>query len=104
MPRGISLSRRVELGTAPMRFSRLRCSVDDLMRKSFVWALLLVALVAAGCRGVADKAGGTASTKATVLTLAIPFGQPTELNGFANEVMRLSDGTMRIDVKPRWRY
>jgi TRAP-type C4-dicarboxylate transport system substrate-binding protein len=38
------------------------------------------------------------------LTLALPFGQPTEVKGFAEEVSRLSHGTMRIDVKPRWRY
>jgi TRAP-type C4-dicarboxylate transport system substrate-binding protein len=75
------------------------------MRKSVVCAApLLVALVVAGCHGGADKAGGTASPKATVLTMAIPFGEPTELNGFADEVRRLSRGTMRIALTPRWRY
>src|SRR2546426_484204 len=59
----------VDLGTASMRFSRLRCSVNDPMRKSFVCAaLVFVALVIAGCRGGPDKAGGTSSPKAMVLT------------------------------------
>jgi TRAP-type C4-dicarboxylate transport system substrate-binding protein len=75
------------------------------MRKlSWLTALLLAPLVLAGCHGGSDKAGGNAGRKATVLTLALPFGQPTEVDGFAEEVSRLSHGTMRIDVKPRWRY
>jgi TRAP-type C4-dicarboxylate transport system substrate-binding protein len=75
------------------------------MRRSSVCpTLLLVALIVAGCHGGPDKAGGPSSPKATVLTMAVPFGQPTELNGFANEVRRLSHGTMRIALTPRWRY
>jgi TRAP-type C4-dicarboxylate transport system substrate-binding protein len=66
--------------------------------------LLLAVLVLAGCHGGADKAGGSAARTPTVLTLAIPFGQPTEVNGFASNVSRLSRGTMRIAVTPRWRY
>jgi TRAP-type C4-dicarboxylate transport system substrate-binding protein len=74
------------------------------MRKlSWLTALLLAPLVLAGCHGSADKAGGNAGRKTTVLTLALPFGQPTEVEGFAEEMSRLSHGTMRIDVKPRWR-
>jgi TRAP-type C4-dicarboxylate transport system substrate-binding protein len=75
------------------------------MRAPFWVPLLLVApLVLAGCRGGSDKAGGKAAPQPTVLTLAVPFGQPMEVNGFAEEVSRLSHGTMRIAVTPRWRW
>jgi TRAP-type C4-dicarboxylate transport system substrate-binding protein len=38
-----------------------------------------------------------------VLTLANFIGQSLELDGFAGEVQRLSAGTMRIDIRSRWR-
>jgi len=80
------------------------CSVAFMRTPSWLPALLLAPLVLAGCHGGSDKAGGNAGRKATVLTLALPFGQPTEVSGFAEEVSRLSHGAMRIDMKPRWRY
>jgi TRAP-type C4-dicarboxylate transport system substrate-binding protein len=86
-----------------MRPSYERCSVVFMRTPSWLLALLVAPLVLAGCHGGSDKAGGNAARKATVLTLALPFGQPTEVNGFAEEVSRLSQGTMRIAVTPRWR-
>lgn len=86
-----------------MRSRREGSSVAFMRASSWLPALLLAPLVLAGCHGGADKAGGNAARKATPLTLALPFGQPTEVNGFAEEVGRLSHGTMRIDVKSRWR-
>jgi TRAP-type C4-dicarboxylate transport system substrate-binding protein len=38
-----------------------------------------------------------------VLTLANFIGESVELDGFAGEVRRLSAGTMRIDIRSRWR-
>ena len=87
-----------------MRSRREGSSVASMRAPSWLPALLLAPLVLAGCHGGSDKAGGNAPGKTTVLTLAVPFGQPTEVNGFAEEVTRLSHGTMRIAVTPRWRY
>jgi TRAP-type C4-dicarboxylate transport system substrate-binding protein len=73
------------------------------IRVLLVAGLALVLL--AGCAGSgADKAGGRSARKVVVLTLADPFGDTQELDGFAMEVNRLSGGTMRIDVKIGWRY
>jgi TRAP-type C4-dicarboxylate transport system substrate-binding protein len=87
-----------------MRFRREGSSVASMRARSWLPPVLLAPLVLAGCHGGSDKAGGNAAGKTTVLTLAVPFGQPTEVNGFAEEVSRLSHGTMRIAVTPRWRY
>jgi TRAP-type C4-dicarboxylate transport system substrate-binding protein len=86
-----------------MRRLRSGCSFV-LMRVPFWVPLLLIApLALAGCRSGSDKAGGKPARKATVLTLAVP-GDPWEVNGFADEVSRLSHGTMRIAVRARWRW
>ena len=67
-------------------------------------ALLAVMAVLAGCAGPGlDKAGGTQARQPVVLTLANFIGQSVELDGFAGEVRRLSAGTMRIDIRSRWR-
>ncbi len=87
-----------------MRRLRGGCSFEFMRAPFWAPSVVVAALVLAGCHGGADKAGGKAARKATVLTLAVPFGQPTEVNGFANNVSRLSHGTMQITVLPRWRY
>jgi TRAP-type C4-dicarboxylate transport system substrate-binding protein len=87
-----------------MRSRREGCSFAFMRASPWLPALLLAPLVLVGCHGGSDKAGGTAAGKTTVLTLAVPFGQPTEVNGFAEEISRLSHRTMRIAVTPRWRY
>jgi TRAP-type C4-dicarboxylate transport system substrate-binding protein len=75
-----------------------------LMRATFWVPLLLIApLALAGCRGGPDKAGGKPARTATVLTLAVPC-DPWEVNGFADDVSRLSHGTVRIAVRARWRW
>jgi TRAP-type C4-dicarboxylate transport system substrate-binding protein len=59
----------------------------------------------AGCaRPGVDKAGGTRARPPVVLTMASFLGDTSELDGFAGEVRRLSAGTMRIDIKSRWRF
>ena len=66
--------------------------------------LLAVMAVLAGCTGPGvDKAGGTQARQPVVLTLADFIGDSWELDGFAGEVRRLSAGTMRIDIRSRWR-
>jgi len=66
--------------------------------------LLAVMAVLAGCTGPGlDKAGGTQARQPVVLTLANFIGESVELDGFAGEVRRLSAGTMRIDIRSRWR-
>src|SRR5262249_38003192 len=51
-----------------------------------------------------NKAGGGQARQPIVLTLANFLGDPGELDGFAGEVQRLSAGTLRIDIKTRWRF
>jgi TRAP-type transport system periplasmic protein len=66
--------------------------------------LLAVMAVLAGCTGPGvDKAGGTRARQPVVLTLANFIGESAELDGFAGEVRRLSAGTIRIDIRSRWR-
>jgi len=65
----------------------------------------LVAMLLAGCAGPGvNKAGGQAARPPVVLTLANPLGSSEEVDGFVGEVARLSGGTIRIDVRSRWRY
>jgi len=65
--------------------------------------LVTVLLADCGVPGL-DKAGGQAARPPVVLTLANPLASSEEVNGFAGEVARLSGGTIRIDVRSRWRY
>jgi TRAP-type C4-dicarboxylate transport system substrate-binding protein len=75
----------------------------EFQRAVVLLAGLVLALVT-GCTGPGwDKAGGTQAPEPVVLTLANFMGDSGELTGFANEVQRLSDGAMRIDIKGRWR-
>ena len=62
--------------------------------------LLAVVAVLAGCGSSGfDKAGGSQQRRPVVLTLANFNGITGELDGFANNVWRLSRGAMRIDIK-----
>jgi len=65
--------------------------------------LVTVSLV--GCAGPRlDKAGELVGHAPVILTLANPLGSSEELDGFATEVAQLSAGSIRIDVRSRWRY
>jgi len=67
--------------------------------------LLAVMAVLAGCGSSGfDKAGDSQARHPVVLTLANVNGSTGELDGLTNNVWRLSHGTMRIDIKYRWRY
>jgi TRAP-type transport system periplasmic protein len=66
--------------------------------------VLAVLAVLAGCGSPGfNKAGDSRPHHPVVLTLANVNGSTGELDGFTNNVWRLSRGTMRIDVKYRWR-
>jgi TRAP-type C4-dicarboxylate transport system substrate-binding protein len=66
------------------------------------FGLVLVLLGGCGASST-DKAGGTGRQKPRVLTMANEGGGAGELDGFAKEVGRLSGGTIRVEVKSRWR-
>ena len=67
--------------------------------------LLAVMAVLAGCGSSGfNKAGASQAGHPVVLTLANFNGQTGELDGFASNVRRMSGGTMRIDIKYRWRF
>src|SRR5215469_7840519 len=67
-------------------------------------AVLAVLAVLAGCGGPGlDKAGGSQARRPVVLTMANFLGDSEELDGFAGEVLRLSGGTMRVDIRSGWR-
>jgi TRAP-type C4-dicarboxylate transport system substrate-binding protein len=66
--------------------------------------LLAVIAVLAGCGSSGfNKAGDSQQRRPVVLTLANSNGNSGELDGFANNVWRLSGGTMRIAIKYNWR-
>lgn len=68
-------------------------------------ALAVVAALAGGCSlgGNSDKAGGEERPDAVVLTLANHEPDVIDLDEFAREVARESNGSVRIEFKHRWR-
>ena len=66
-----------------------------------VGAAVALTAVAAGCAGD-DRAGGKPEPTALTLTMANSLYRPEELQPFADEVTRLSGGTMRIEFRDRW--
>jgi TRAP-type transport system periplasmic protein len=74
-------------------------------RNAGLVVLLPVLAVLVGCAGPSlDKAGGTPPRPPIVLTMASFLGDSVELDGFAGEVRRLSDGSMQIGIRSRWRF
>src|SRR5215472_4643595 len=67
--------------------------------------LLAAVAVLAGCGSPGlDKAGDSQARHPVVLTLAYFNGSTGELGGLEGAVWRLSHGTIRIDIKYRWRF
>ena len=84
-----------------------RCTMQTrrLIRYAAGAVLAAVAIPLAACTGSSsDKAGGAEKQKPIVLTFASFTGgiQP-QLQAFAEEVVRRSDGTLRIKFEPDWR-
>jgi TRAP-type transport system periplasmic protein len=79
-------------------------------RRITQWAAVAVlaglALALAACSGSSsDKAGGAEEQKPVVLKFASFTGDiPPQLQVFAEEVARRSDGTLRIKFRPDWRH
>lgn len=80
-------------------------------RRFIRWAaaavLAAAAIPLAACGGSGnDKAGGTDKGKPRVLTLANPNGgaPPGPLSSWAEEVSRLSGGTLTIEFQEAWRF
>jgi TRAP-type C4-dicarboxylate transport system substrate-binding protein len=65
-----------------------------------------LALALPACSGSgSDKAGGAEKQEPVVLKFASITGNtPPQLQVFAEEVARRSDGTLRIEFKPEWRW
>lgn len=64
--------------------------------------LTMLAPVAAGCSG-GTKVGRGGGARQVVLTLATPDTGDYDVGEFVREVERLSGGSMRIDIRDRWR-
>jgi TRAP-type transport system periplasmic protein len=69
-----------------------------------VGAAVAFTAVAAGCAGAGDdRAGRKPDPTPLILTMANGAGnRPVELQVFADEVARLSEGKMRIEFRDRW--
>ena len=78
-------------------------------RRIIQWAVAAMlaasALALTACSGSSsDKAGGADAVEPRVLTLASPIGDaPAPLLSWAEEVNRLSDGTLAVEFKEYWR-
>ena len=70
----------------------------------FAAALGIAATALTACGGSdGDKAGGVDKANPHVLTMAAPSGGKDQMTVFADEVRRLSDGTLEIAFKEKWR-
>ena len=66
--------------------------------------LAAAAIVLAACSGAeTDKAGGADEVEPRVLTMAVQSGVPDQMSAFAEEVSRLSNGTLEIRFSDKWR-
>ena len=76
-----------------------------MTRPCILGVLAATAVVLGGCLGGddSDKAGGEQHPDAVVLTLANHDPDTNDLDEFAREVARQSDGTLRIEFKNGWR-
>ena len=77
-------------------------------RQFIMWTFAAVLAIAAtaltACGGSdGDKAGGADKANPRVLTMAVPSGGKEQVTVFADEVRRLSEGTLEIRFKERWR-
>jgi TRAP-type transport system periplasmic protein len=82
-----------------MRRNTFRCGVGITLMS------VVIAFTAGGCDGTSssDKAGSERDSEPVVLTMANANGSAVELEPFAAEVARLSDGTLRIKFASDWR-
>jgi TRAP-type C4-dicarboxylate transport system substrate-binding protein len=77
-------------------------------RQFIMWMFAVVLAIAAisltACGGSSgDKAGGADKAKPHVLTMAVQSSVPEQMTVFAAEVRRVSEGTLDITFKEKWR-
>ena len=77
-------------------------------RQFIIWTFAAVLAIAAtaltACGGSdGDKAGGADKANPRMLTMAAPSGGREQMTVFADEVRRLSGGTLEIRFKEKWR-
>ncbi len=71
---------------------------------TFAAVLAIAATALTACGGSdGDKAGGADKANPRVLTIAVLSGGKEQVTVFADEVRRLSEGTLEIRFKERWR-
>jgi TRAP-type C4-dicarboxylate transport system substrate-binding protein len=84
-----------------------RCTT--MQTRTFIrWTITAVlaaaAISLAACSGSgSDKAGGADEAEPRVLTMAVQSGVPDQMSAFAEEVNRLSNGTLEIAFSDKWR-
>jgi TRAP-type C4-dicarboxylate transport system substrate-binding protein len=78
---------------------------DSVKMRALVVGTLAAAALASGCSlgGDSDRAGGERRPDAVVLTLANHEDSSLDLDEFALAVQRLSQGSLRIAFRNRWR-
>ena len=75
-----------------------------LTRWTVAAVLTGLALALAACGGASsDKAGGADKSKPRVLTMVSQSGTTAQLAAFAEELIRLSNGTLKVEFKEGWR-
>ena len=74
------------------------------IRWSVATVLAAFAVALAACSGPdSDKAGGADKAEPRVLTMAVQSGVPPQMAAFAEEVSRLSGGTLEVEFSDKWR-
>jgi TRAP-type C4-dicarboxylate transport system substrate-binding protein len=74
-----------------------------VIRAATAGLLVAFAVLTTGCLGGGGKAGGGDDTHTVVLRLASHEGQSRDLTEYEQAVDRLSQGSLRIRVEPKWR-
>jgi TRAP-type C4-dicarboxylate transport system substrate-binding protein len=76
----------------------------QFIRLAVAAVLATSAIALAACSGSdSDKAGGADEAKPRVLTMAVQSSVPAQVAAFADELSRLSNGTLEIEFKEKWR-
>ncbi|MGH1563880.1 TRAP transporter substrate-binding protein [Mumia sp. DW29H23] len=75
------------------------------LRLTYAAAALLALTALSACSGAVDRAGGSAGDDVTTLTFAQPNDgdPPPQLQAWADQVDRLTDGTVKIAFENGWR-
>src|SRR5262245_49905661 len=87
-----------------MSRARARRKVERVTTRMRSYALAAAVLLGVvGCAGTGSDKSGARDKSPVVLTMANEFGGTDELGPFLGAVHNLSHGTIRIEVRNRWR-